>query len=116
MSALRILSEVSGKFLKKFRIDKKNFLISKSKNSKYIAEIKEFGSKFTFAHCGNTEEENTMEGFTEYGWLHCSGIHKVRVNVKTLKIIMSEFGGYGVDSEFGNDDSAFLKIGSCSPL
>jgi hypothetical protein len=113
--------ETGNWFNAKFRIDKKNFLISKSKNSKYIAEIKEFGSEDAIAHCGHIfrgHKEEDVKRLLKYGWLHCSNgsRNNVRVNVKTLKIIMSYFGGYGVENEMEYGDSPVLEIGSCSPL
>ena len=103
---------------KKFT-DREKYLVSKSKNQKFIAEVKEFGKSERLLYCGSladdVKEANTyLFGF---GALRCQseegGHYNAYINVEYLKIIVSSHGGYGV---LGNNNSPFLGIGSCFSL
>ena len=102
-----------------FFTDREKYLVSKSKNQKFIAEVKEFGKSERLLYCGSladdVKEANTyLFGF---GALRCQseegGHYNAYLNVEYLKIIVSSHGGYGV---LGNNNSPFLGIGSCFPL
>ena len=91
------------------------FLVSKSKDPKYIAEIKRFGKQYVVANCGDLSGSLTLRMF-DAGYLHCDGEFDAKINVKTLKISLMSLGGYGVPPELNNRVSPFLSIGSCTPL
>ncbi len=98
-----------------FSGDKEKYLVSKSKNPKYISEIKRFGKPYVVANCGDLSGSLTLRMF-DAGYLHCDGNFNAKINVKTLKISLMSLGGYGVPPELNNRDSPFLSIGSCTPL
>jgi hypothetical protein len=104
--------------------NREKYLVSKSKNKKFIAIVKEFGKSEIFLNCGsfaNDDEKSDTNYLFKYGELMChSGAkhtpHIAKINIETLEIIVSSYGGIGIAGGYGSDFSAFMSIGSCSPL
>ena len=101
--------------------DKEKYLVTKSNKQKFIAEVKEFGKSGILLNCGSladdVKEVNTI--LFGFGVLMCRSevtTYTARIDVQRLKIIVSSYGGYGMDPVYGNNDSPFMSIGSCSSL
>ena len=94
------------------------YLISKPKNkdAKHIAEIKRVGFKEPESYC--SKEVNQFAHLfddVKPGRLTCDGRYRVKVYLPNLKFAVSSFGGYVFDP-MDENASAFMSIGSCSPL
>jgi hypothetical protein len=102
---------------------KEKYLLTKSKDPYYIAELKIFGESVALSQCGRLggwdtdfSVEQIKKMFNERGLLECSGVPNATINVKNLKIITTSIGGYIYLEDEKNSDTPSVSIGSCSPL
>jgi len=100
--------------------EREKYLLTKSILSSNIAVLKKFGEKYAVAMCGeldgdDVDTEIIQNKFKNRGVLDCGGVVNAKINVKTLEIIISSYGGYAYGVE-KNSDSPYLSIGTCSPL
>ena len=108
-------SENSEKWVQAGFLANDKYIISESDTESYAFKVVKIGDENSIANC--------VEGFGEYGFLHCKGVGQdFRFQKKNGRYIKSSIMGYfnvlpslnGISDS--TSDTPYVEIGKCSPF